>query len=154
MQSLIFRNLITRQKILGGRHCSVVSSAPTILRPWVRIPSTPSMLFSICIEIVMRKNKNKQKEAGIGPFFKKQLYLFIYPKRRSAVQWYFPCKWVLSASLVRSHWRHVVTSLVLAFTFNHHKWQEWTMCHGCTERFSYFKPSILPLPLYLHIMQD
>ena len=39
----------------GGRHSSVVSSAPTILRPRVRIPSTPSMLFSICIEIVTRK---------------------------------------------------------------------------------------------------
>ena len=56
----------------GGCHSSVVSSAPTILRPQVRIPSTPSMLYSICIEIVMRKkNENKQKEAGIGPFFKK-----------------------------------------------------------------------------------
>ena len=32
----------------------MVSSAPTILRPQVRIPSTPSRLFSICIiEIVM-----------------------------------------------------------------------------------------------------
>ena len=39
----------------GGRHSSVVSSTPTILWPQVRIPSTPSMLFSICIEIVMRK---------------------------------------------------------------------------------------------------
>ena len=29
----------------------MVSSAPTILQPWVRIPSTPSMLFSICIEM-------------------------------------------------------------------------------------------------------
>ena len=39
-----------------GSHSSVVSSAPTILRPRVWIPSTPSMLFSICIiEIVSRK---------------------------------------------------------------------------------------------------
>ena len=44
-----------------GLHCcrfrsSVISSAPTIMRPQVRILSTPSMLFSICvIEVVMRK---------------------------------------------------------------------------------------------------
>ena len=36
---------------LGGHHSSVVSSAPTILRPRVRTPSTPSTLFSICIAI-------------------------------------------------------------------------------------------------------
>ena len=46
----------------------MVFSAPTILRPWVRIPSRPSTLFSIyIIEIATRK---KQKEAGIGQFFK------------------------------------------------------------------------------------
>ena len=44
-------------KKMGGRHSSVVSSAPTILRPRVRIPSTPSKLFSICIEIVTRKER-------------------------------------------------------------------------------------------------
>ena len=47
---------VKRNSVLGGHHSSVVSSAPTILRPQVRIPSTPSMLFSICtIEIVSRK---------------------------------------------------------------------------------------------------
>ena len=40
----------------GGRLSSVVLSAPTILWPWVQIPSKPSKLFSICIiEIVMRR---------------------------------------------------------------------------------------------------
>ena len=29
----------------GGRHSSVVSSVPTILRPWVQILSTQTMLF-------------------------------------------------------------------------------------------------------------
>ena len=54
---------------LGGRHSSVVLSAPTILWPRVRIPSTPSTLFSICIEIVLRKERKiNKKEAGIGPF--------------------------------------------------------------------------------------
>ena len=36
-----------------GRISSVVSSAPTILRPWVQIPSTPSMLLSICIVMLI-----------------------------------------------------------------------------------------------------
>ena len=40
-----FDILITNISIMGGRHSSVVLSAPTILRPWVRIPSTPSPLF-------------------------------------------------------------------------------------------------------------
>ena len=48
---------VARKEIYCGRHSSVVSSAPTILRPRVRIPSTPSMLFSICIEIVTRKER-------------------------------------------------------------------------------------------------
>ena len=41
----------------GGRHSSMVSSVPIILRPRVWIPSTPSTLFSICIEIVTRKGR-------------------------------------------------------------------------------------------------
>ena len=35
----------------GGRHSSVVSSAPTILRPRVRIPSTPSTLFQFVLKL-------------------------------------------------------------------------------------------------------
>ena len=35
-------------KTIRMRHSSVVLSAPTILRPRVRIPTIPSMLFSIC----------------------------------------------------------------------------------------------------------
>ena len=47
-------------------------SAPTILRPQVRIPSTPSMLLSfIVVYLLCEKNENKQKEAGFGPFFLK-----------------------------------------------------------------------------------
>ena len=34
-----------------GRHSSVVSSAPTIVRPRVRIPSTPSMLFQFVLKL-------------------------------------------------------------------------------------------------------
>ena len=52
----------------GGRHSSVVSSAPTILRPLVWIPITPYTLFSICIiEIVMREStKINKKGPGLG----------------------------------------------------------------------------------------
>ena len=50
---------------------SVDSSAPSILPPRVRVPSTPSMLSSIYIWFMScRKFKNKEKEAGIGPFKK------------------------------------------------------------------------------------
>ena len=52
---------------------------PSILLPWVRVPSTPSTLFStyiaqiVCLsfELECEKNENKQKEAGNGPFLKK-----------------------------------------------------------------------------------
>ena len=37
---------------IGGRHSSVVWSALTILQPRVRIPSTPSMLYSIYCVII------------------------------------------------------------------------------------------------------
>ena len=49
---------IEKSQRKGGRHSSMVLSAPTILQPQVRIPTTPSTLFSICIiEFVMRKER-------------------------------------------------------------------------------------------------
>ena len=58
-----------------NRHSSVDSSAPTILPPQVRVPSTRSMILSLTVKFVLylsrEKNENKQKEAGLGPFFKK-----------------------------------------------------------------------------------
>ena len=38
-----------RLSYTGGRHSSVVLSAPTILWPRVRIPSTPSTLFKFVL---------------------------------------------------------------------------------------------------------
>ena len=74
-------NVVSMYLLLGGRHISVVSSAPTILRPRVRIPSTPSTLFSICIEIVSRKErKQTKKRPGLARFFlKKSMYLLSQP---------------------------------------------------------------------------
>ena len=57
----------------GCPHSSVDSSAPAILLPQVRVPSTPSMIFSftvIVLYLLCEKSKNKQKEAGFGPFKK------------------------------------------------------------------------------------
>ena len=52
---------------LGCRHSSVNSSTPSILPPWVQIPSTLTMLLSNNIWIVTcRNDENKQTEAGIG----------------------------------------------------------------------------------------
>ena len=69
---------LTNNSWVGCRDSSVDLSLP---RVWV--PSTPSMLFSIYIvqivylsfELDCEKNENKQKEAGIGPFFKIQTTL-------------------------------------------------------------------------------
>ena len=48
---------LSHNHILGGCHSSVVSSVPTILWTRVWIPSTLSMLFSICNWIVMWKGQ-------------------------------------------------------------------------------------------------
>ena len=42
---------------LGGRHSSVVSSAPTILQPGFESQAHHLCFFSICIEIVTRKER-------------------------------------------------------------------------------------------------
>ena len=56
--------------IRGGRHSSVVSSAPTILQPWVWIPSTPSMLFQfVLLKLQWKKNENEQKRGRDWPIF-------------------------------------------------------------------------------------
>ena len=44
-----YAKVVLNKKESSGRHSSVVSSAPTILRLQVRIPSTPSTLYSISI---------------------------------------------------------------------------------------------------------
>ena len=75
-----WRTNSTEKKVISGcHHSSVDLSSPSILPPQVRVPSTPSTLFSIYIvqivylsfELECEKYENKQKEAGIGPFFKK-----------------------------------------------------------------------------------
>ena len=76
------RNCLCRKKSLKGcRYSSVDSSAPFILPPQVWVPSKPSTLFSIYIvrivylsfKLECEKLENKQKEAGNGPFFKKEV---------------------------------------------------------------------------------
>ena len=63
---------------LECRHSSVDSSAPTILSPRVRVPSTLSMLLSFIVKFVLylscEKNENKQKDAGFGPYFLKTFF--------------------------------------------------------------------------------
>ena len=49
----------------------VVSSAPAILRPQVRIPSTPSTLFQFVIDLWCEKDKNKRKRGRDLPIFLK-----------------------------------------------------------------------------------
>ena len=55
------------KNVLGA----VDPSRSTILQPWVQIPSTKSTLFSFEIELWCEKDEHKQKEAGIGQYYKK-----------------------------------------------------------------------------------
>ena len=53
-----------RERVRSSRHSSVVSSAPTILRPRVQIPSTPSRLFQFVLlkmELECEKDEYKRK---------------------------------------------------------------------------------------------
>ena len=68
--------LIIKNSYWGCRHSSVDSSAPTILLPRVRVPSTSSTLFHLqylCYIFHVKRMKIKQKEARFGPFFKKRI---------------------------------------------------------------------------------
>ena len=68
----------TEKLILGCRHSSVDSSAPSIMPPRVRLPSTPSMLLSFIVKFVLylsllcEKNENKPKRGRVWPILKKQ----------------------------------------------------------------------------------
>ena len=61
-----------------GRNSSVVSSAPSILRPRIRIPSTPSMLYPIYIIVIwIESNCEKdEKSPGLAHFLKKKSFSF------------------------------------------------------------------------------
>ena len=70
IHAAIFRTL-TFKTFWGGRHSSVDLSAPSILRPWVQIPSTTSTsLYKFILYLLSycEKNKNTEEEAGIGSF--------------------------------------------------------------------------------------
>ena len=59
---------------INGRHSSVVSSAPTILRHRVWIPSTPSMVFqSVVLNCSEKRTKRSKKRPGLAHFFKKMV---------------------------------------------------------------------------------
>ena len=68
---------LNRAVFWGAANSSVDSSAPTILLPLVRVPSTSSaMLLSFTVKFVLYichvKRTENQKEAGLGKFMKKQ----------------------------------------------------------------------------------
>ena len=56
----------------GFHHSSMDSSAPTILLPWVWVPSWPSMLLSFIVKFVLYsacvKNKNTQNRPCLAHF--------------------------------------------------------------------------------------
>ena len=77
---------ITEQRIMycSVHQSSVDSSAPSILRSGVRIPSTPSTIFPYLVKFCTKlslcwaKDKNKQKEAWVGPFLRRTNCRFLY----------------------------------------------------------------------------
>ena len=58
---------------MGGRHSSVVLSAPTIMQPWVRIPSTPSMHGFEPVSCIEQINRGGHWVASTAP----SQYIFI-----------------------------------------------------------------------------
>ena len=76
--SFLFRFFTQTIPTRGCCNSSVDSSAPSILPPRVRVPSTPSMLFQfilfklyICqLNSNVKRTKINKKEAGITPFLK------------------------------------------------------------------------------------
>ena len=60
---------------------------PTILRPRVCIPSTTSTLFKFVFELWWEKDNNKQKEVGIGPFFKMEASFFPVSETYCQADW-------------------------------------------------------------------
>ena len=72
----------------------MVLSAPSIMPPRVRLPSTPSMLLSFKVKFVLvlwKRTKINQKEAGFGPFFKKRREKKVHhPSRTKWLTW-SPC---------------------------------------------------------------
>ena len=54
------------------RHRSVDLSAPTILPPWVCVPSTQSTLFHLCYICHVKGMKINKKRPGLAQFFLKK----------------------------------------------------------------------------------
>ena len=83
---------------LRGRHSSVVSSTPTIMRSRVRTPSTPSTFFNWYYWILNEKRtKIDEKEGEIGPYILKMRQNFIvifllYRREHSTSKSIWVCK--------------------------------------------------------------
>ena len=59
---------------------------PSILPPWVLVPSTPSMLLPIYIDLYrVKKTKLNRKEAGIVPFFQNKIRLKLFTLREHLI---------------------------------------------------------------------
>ena len=109
---------------LDGRHSSVVLSAPTILRPQIWIPSTPSMFFFNlhywnCIKKI---NNKKQKEARIGPFFKKVFFQTLNKPSKNCQRHKINCQYGEISP-------HLVTLIIFIII----KSESWNMKQGCSK---------------------
>ena len=82
-------SLITLTISLGFCHSSVESSCTYHPAAPVWVQSTPSTLLSFIVEFVLylscEKNKNKQKEAGFGPFLTLTISSKVYLGREAQI---------------------------------------------------------------------
>ena len=98
-------NLVTllSKLFLTLRNSSKVSSAPSILRPRVRIQAHHLRFFQfVLLKLRWEKDENKQKEAGICPFLKKLWAIALNEGEEVAImtrRWhfrYFLSLWLIS----------------------------------------------------------
>ena len=110
--------------LVYGSHSSVVLSAPTILRPQIWIPSTPSMFFFNlhywnCIKKI---NNKKQKEARIGPFLKKVFFQTLNKPSKNCQRHKINCQYGEISP-------HLVTLIIFIII----KSESWNMKQGCSK---------------------
>ena len=68
---LAFSDMIYKNMCACGRHSFVNPSVTTILRPLVRIPSSPSMLYNLKLNCDVKRTKINKKRLGWPIFLKK-----------------------------------------------------------------------------------
>ena len=81
-----------RSVVLGCCHSSVDLSAPSILLPWVRLPSMSSMLFSFTVKFVLYLSMQCEKRTKINK--KRDRVWPIFYDQQDSVFWLLVCQFI------------------------------------------------------------